>query len=128
MDIHEYQAKELLAGFGVPVPRGSVAYNADQAVYAATELGGWHWAVKAQIEREDWPVDYALVLAHLDKAIAADPKNATAFLWRGVAWMHLILALGAVISMTAVLLVFQLGQTRIFFSMSRDGGPVLPAQ
>jgi malate-CoA ligase subunit beta len=49
MDIHEYQAKELLAGFGVPVPRGSVAYNVDQAVYAATELGGWHWAVKAQI-------------------------------------------------------------------------------
>jgi malate-CoA ligase subunit beta len=49
MDIHEYQAKELLAGFGVPVPRGSVAYSADQAVYAATELGGWHWAVKAQI-------------------------------------------------------------------------------
>jgi malate-CoA ligase subunit beta len=49
MDIHEYQAKELLAGFGVPTPRGSVAYSADQAVYAATELGGWHWAVKAQI-------------------------------------------------------------------------------
>lgn len=49
MDIHEYQAKELLAGFGVPVGRGSVAYSADQAVYAATELGGWHWAVKAQI-------------------------------------------------------------------------------
>ena len=49
MDIHEYQAKELLASFGVPVPRGSVAYSADQAVYAATELGGWHWAVKAQI-------------------------------------------------------------------------------
>jgi malate-CoA ligase subunit beta len=49
MDIHENQAKELLAGFGVPVPRGSVAYSADQAVYAATELGGWHWAVKAQI-------------------------------------------------------------------------------
>ncbi len=49
MDIHEYQAKELLAGFGVPVPRGAVAYSADQAIYAATELGGWHWAVKAQI-------------------------------------------------------------------------------
>ena len=49
MDIHEYQGKELLAGFGVPVPRGSVAYSPDQAVYAATELGGWHWAVKAQI-------------------------------------------------------------------------------
>lgn len=49
MDIHEYQAKELLVGFGVPVPRGNVAYSVDQAVYAATELGGWHWAVKAQI-------------------------------------------------------------------------------
>lgn len=49
MDIHEYQAKELLAGFGVPVPRGSVAYSADQAVYNANELGGWHWAVKAQV-------------------------------------------------------------------------------
>jgi malate-CoA ligase subunit beta len=49
MDIHEYQAKELLARFGVPVPRGAIAFTADQAVYAATELGGWHWAVKAQI-------------------------------------------------------------------------------
>ncbi len=49
MDIHEYQAKELLARFGVPIPRGSVAYSPDQAVYVATELGGWHWAVKAQV-------------------------------------------------------------------------------
>jgi malate-CoA ligase subunit beta len=49
LDIHEYQAKEILANFGVAVPRGSVAYSADQAVYCATELGGWHWAVKAQI-------------------------------------------------------------------------------
>jgi basic amino acid/polyamine antiporter, APA family len=50
----------------------------------------------------------------------SDPL-ARAFEVRGVKWMHLVLALGAVISMTAVLLVFQLGQTRIFFSMSRDG-------
>ncbi len=49
MDIHEYQAKEILANFGVASPRGSVAYSPDQAVYCATELGGWHWAVKAQI-------------------------------------------------------------------------------
>ena len=49
MDIHEYQAKELLAGYGVPVPPGNVAYTPDQAVFCATELGGWHWAVKAQI-------------------------------------------------------------------------------
>ncbi|MEX3814488.1 malate--CoA ligase subunit beta [Paraburkholderia sp. BR13439] len=49
MDIHEYQAKDLLAGFGVPIQRGAVAYTPDQAVYCATELGGWHWAVKAQV-------------------------------------------------------------------------------
>jgi malate-CoA ligase subunit beta len=49
MDIHEYQAKELLSGYGVPIPRGAVAYSPEQASYAASELGGWHWAVKAQI-------------------------------------------------------------------------------
>ena len=49
MDIHEYQAKELLAGFGVPVPKGGVAYSADQAVYRATEIGASRWVVKAQI-------------------------------------------------------------------------------
>ena len=49
MDVHEYQAKELLAKFGVTVPRGAVAHTPEQAVYAATELGGSHWAVKAQI-------------------------------------------------------------------------------
>jgi len=49
VDIHEYQAKELLSGFGVPIQRGAVAYSPEQASYAASELGGWHWAVKAQI-------------------------------------------------------------------------------
>ncbi len=49
MDIHEYQAKELLAGFGVSVPKGGVAYSADQAVYRATEIGAGRWVVKAQI-------------------------------------------------------------------------------
>ena len=44
MDVHEYQAKELLGSFGVPVPKGAVAFSPDQAVYAATELGGWSWA------------------------------------------------------------------------------------
>ncbi|GJD95106.1 malate--CoA ligase subunit beta [Methylobacterium iners] len=49
MDVHEYQAKELLASFGVAVPKGAVAFSPDQAVYAATELGGSFWVVKAQI-------------------------------------------------------------------------------
>src|SRR6202040_3439356 len=49
MNIHEYQAKELLAKFGVAVPRGHVAYTAAEAVEAARRLGGSVWVVKAQI-------------------------------------------------------------------------------
>jgi len=49
LDIHEYQAKELLAGFGVAIARGGVAYSPEQAVYRASEIGGSRWAVKAQI-------------------------------------------------------------------------------
>jgi len=49
MDVHEYQAKEILAKHGVAVPPGTIAFSPDQAVYAATELGGSHWVVKAQI-------------------------------------------------------------------------------
>src|SRR5271167_2442040 len=49
MNIHEYQAKTLLAKFGVAVPRGSVAYTAAEAEQAAKTLGGPVWVVKAQI-------------------------------------------------------------------------------
>src|SRR2546425_934737 len=44
-----FRSKELLAGFDVPVPRGGVAYSAEQAVYRAAEIGGDRWVVKAQI-------------------------------------------------------------------------------
>jgi malate-CoA ligase subunit beta len=49
MDIHEYQAKELLSGYGVPVPRGGLAYSPEQAAYRAREIGGHKWLVKAQV-------------------------------------------------------------------------------
>ena len=49
MNIHEHQAKGLLAGFGVAVPRGTAAFSVDEAVSAATELGGPVYVVKAQI-------------------------------------------------------------------------------
>ncbi|MGH3834534.1 MAG: malate--CoA ligase subunit beta [Pseudonocardiaceae bacterium] len=49
MDIHEYQAKEILARFGVPVPRGGLAYSPEQASYRCTEIGGSAWVVKAQV-------------------------------------------------------------------------------
>ena len=49
MNIHEYQAKEILAAYGAPVPRGRPAFSVDEAVAAAEELGGPVWVVKAQI-------------------------------------------------------------------------------
>jgi len=49
MNIHEYQAKELLAKFGVPVPAGHAAMSAEDAVRAAKLLPGPLWVVKAQI-------------------------------------------------------------------------------
>ena len=48
MKIHEYQGKAVLAGFGVPVPQGKVAYSAGEAVKIAKELG-FPVVVKAQI-------------------------------------------------------------------------------
>jgi len=49
MNIHEYQAKSLMSRYGVAVPRGAVAYTAEEAESAARNLGGSVWAVKAQI-------------------------------------------------------------------------------
>ncbi len=49
MNVHEYQAKEILAGFGVPVLQGRIAYTASEAREAAEDLGGDVWVVKAQI-------------------------------------------------------------------------------
>src|SRR3569833_1841114 len=49
MNIHEYQAKELLAKYGVPVPAGYAAMSVDEAVEAAKKLPGPLWVVKAQI-------------------------------------------------------------------------------
>lgn len=49
MDIHEYQAKELLKDFGVEIPRGGLAYSPEQAAYRAREIGGHEWVVKAQV-------------------------------------------------------------------------------
>jgi succinyl-CoA synthetase beta subunit len=49
MNIHEYQAKDVLKGFGVPVPKGKPAFTVEEAVAAAQELGGPVWVVKAQI-------------------------------------------------------------------------------
>src|SRR6202453_3671081 len=49
MNLHEYQSKKILAGYGVPVPQGRVADSADEAVEAAKALRGKVWVVKAQV-------------------------------------------------------------------------------
>lgn len=49
MDIHEYQAKEILSGFGIKIAEGGLAYSPEDAVQRAREIGGHLWAVKAQI-------------------------------------------------------------------------------
>jgi succinyl-CoA synthetase beta subunit len=49
MNFHEYQAKELFAEYGIPVPAGRVARTPEQAVEAAKAIGGEQWVVKAQI-------------------------------------------------------------------------------
>jgi succinyl-CoA synthetase beta subunit len=49
MKIHEYQAKEIFSKFGIPVPRGAMAQDGDEAGKAAEEIGGSRWVVKAQI-------------------------------------------------------------------------------
>ncbi|MCL4479545.1 MAG: succinate--CoA ligase subunit beta, partial [Deltaproteobacteria bacterium] len=49
MNIHEYQAKELMGKFGVAVPKGKVAFSADEAYDAAKQLGSPRFVVKAQV-------------------------------------------------------------------------------
>ena len=49
MNIHEFQAKKILAGYGVNIPRGKEAYSVAEAVSVAKHIGGEKWVVKAQI-------------------------------------------------------------------------------
>jgi succinyl-CoA synthetase beta subunit len=49
MNLHEYQSKKIFVAYGIPVPAGEVATTADEAVAAASTLGGPVWVVKAQV-------------------------------------------------------------------------------
>src|SRR3954452_6495772 len=68
MNIHEYQAKRLLAGFGVPVPDGRIAYTAEEAAAAAHGLGGAAWFVKPQ---RIGPAESAIAYVTTPEAAAA---------------------------------------------------------
>ncbi|WP_028388215.1 ADP-forming succinate--CoA ligase subunit beta [Legionella fairfieldensis] len=49
MNLHEYQAKQLFASYGLPVPRGEVAHSVEDALQAASQLSTTKWVVKAQV-------------------------------------------------------------------------------
>lgn len=70
MDIHEYQAKELLAGYGIPVPRGGLAYSPEQAAYRSKEVGGSAWVVKAQIHSGGRGEAGGVTICHSDREVA----------------------------------------------------------
>jgi TolB-like protein len=61
---------------------------ADRALELDAQLS-MPWAVKAQATQDHWPIDFISAQAHFERAIAADPRNATAFLWRGIYWSRL---------------------------------------
>ena len=69
MDVHEYQAKELLVRFGVPVPRGGVVYSPEQASYRAKELGGSTWVVKAHVHSGGRGAAGGVEVCHSDREV-----------------------------------------------------------
>lgn len=71
MDIHEYQAKELLATHGIRMPRGGLAYSPEQAAYRATEIGGEAWVVKAQVHSGARGKAGGIILCRTDKEVSS---------------------------------------------------------
>ncbi len=80
MKIHEYQGKELLRQFGVPVPRGYPAFTVQESVEAAQKLGGRVWVVKAQIHAggrgKGGGVKLARSVDEVKTLAGADPRHA----------------------------------------------------
>ena len=76
MNLHEYQAKRVLAGFGVPVPRGVPVLAPDEIEAAVDELGGPVWVVKAQIHAGGrGKAGGVKVCASRADAVAAGPRH-----------------------------------------------------
>jgi len=69
MDVHEYQAKEILANFGVLSPSGALAYSPEQAAHRSREIGGEAWIVKAQVHAGGRGKAGGVKLCHSDTEI-----------------------------------------------------------
>ena len=74
MKIHEYQGKAVLAQYGVPVPKGKVAYTVDEAVEAAKELG-FPVVVKAQIHAGGRGKGGGVKLAQIGRGLRDDRQG-----------------------------------------------------
>lgn len=75
MNIHEYQAKEVLSGYGIPTLNGNVAYTAEEAVQVAENIPASLWVVKAQIHAGGRGLAGGVILAHsLDEVKKAAEK------------------------------------------------------
>ncbi|MBM3632602.1 MAG: ADP-forming succinate--CoA ligase subunit beta [Alphaproteobacteria bacterium] len=75
MNIHEYQAKSILAGYGVPVLRGKVVNTVEESAQAVSDLGGSLWVVKAQIHAGGRGKAGGVILCHsLDEVRQAAQK------------------------------------------------------
>jgi succinyl-CoA synthetase beta subunit len=75
MNFHEYQAKELFADYGIPVPAGIVANTPLAAVEAARELGGSMWVVKAQVHAGGRGKAGGVKLAHNLEEVRAETER-----------------------------------------------------
>ena len=67
----------------------AIARQAAEHALKLDESLSMPWAVLANSAAYEWPVDWDRVLQMLDRAIVADPRNATAYLWRGISWISL---------------------------------------
>lgn len=64
MKIHEYQGKEILRQFGIPVPQGFPAFTVQEALEAALKIGGTQWVIKAQIHTVGDSQDFTVKIAN----------------------------------------------------------------
>jgi succinyl-CoA synthetase beta subunit len=71
MNLHEYQAKQLFAHYGIPVPAGTPAFSGHEAAQAASALGGKGWVVKAQVHTGGRGKAGGVILADSTAAVEA---------------------------------------------------------
>ena len=81
MNLHEYQAKELFRNYGLPVSVGRAVQTPDEAVAAATELGGDRWVCKVQVHAGGRGKAGGVKLSIVWRRCASSPRTGPASAW-----------------------------------------------